>query len=88
MPKKTGRFCIQKELKMLLPEVIIFLLMLAVLIIRILAALLYCPLANYMQTCYNMLKSLPEIQLLGVNIKRQIFSTVEHKSIPVMNENE
>ncbi|WP_272941043.1 hypothetical protein [Caldicellulosiruptor obsidiansis] len=43
MQKKTARFCIQKELqtlKMLLPEVIIFLLMLAVLIIRILAVLL------------------------------------------------
>jgi len=41
MQKKTARFCIPVEFKMLLPEVIIFLLMLAVLIIRILAALLH-----------------------------------------------
>ncbi|WP_158304018.1 hypothetical protein [Caldicellulosiruptor owensensis] len=44
MQKKTARFCIQKELrilKMLFPEVIIFLLMLAILLIRIFGALLY-----------------------------------------------
>jgi len=41
MQKKTARFCIPVELKMLLPEVIISLLMLAALLIRILAALLY-----------------------------------------------
>ncbi|WP_266166056.1 hypothetical protein [Caldicellulosiruptor saccharolyticus] len=41
MQKKTARFCIPVEFKMLLPEVVIFLLMLVVLIIRILAALLF-----------------------------------------------
>ncbi|WPX08733.1 hypothetical protein [Anaerocellum danielii] len=44
MPKRPSRFCIQKELqtlKLLLPEVIIFLFMLSVLAIRILVALPY-----------------------------------------------
>ncbi|WP_256861285.1 hypothetical protein [Caldicellulosiruptor bescii] len=44
MPKRPSRFCIREvlqTLKLLLPEVILFLLMLAMLVIRILVALLY-----------------------------------------------
>ncbi|WAM31658.1 hypothetical protein [Caldicellulosiruptor naganoensis] len=44
MPERPPRFYIQKELqtlKLLLPEVILFLFMLSVLAVRILVALLY-----------------------------------------------